>query len=124
MPRRGGVEVKIKIDRLTKKEYTSAAGKPYSKLWIKSGEDWYGAFAGKWNDSWQEGQTIEVSKVTEDKGRDGKIYRNIEAPSLAEAFARIEALEEALSRFTQSSPVAGTSEEPPTEAYDDGPEGY
>ncbi len=70
--------MKLKIERISRKEITTQRGKSW-KLSILSGGEWYSAWAGDWNQSWREGQTIDV-EVQDKSGNNGVVYHNIMTP--------------------------------------------
>lgn len=76
--------MKIVIKNLKRNQYTSKrTNKPFTVVKFQNEADgeYYGAFAGKWNEDWADGKEMEIPddriKITESNGYTN---RNIEAP--------------------------------------------
>lgn len=107
-----GDPMKLLIEKLVVKEYTSKAGKQYQKYWICSDGDWYSAFKGRHNPDWKEGDMIEVAKVTTSQGNDGKVYRNIERPEIEDVYSKLGKLEDMLLSVIKQSGMAAPEPAP------------
>jgi hypothetical protein len=115
-----GTGMKLLIEKLVEKEYTSKAGKPYQKYWICSSGDWYSAFKGRHNPGWKEGDLIEVAKITTSTGQDGKVYRNIERPEIEDVYEKLCKVEAVLLGLLKSAGLdAKDTELPEVPAFED-----
>lgn len=111
--------MKLLIDKLIEKQYTSKAGKPYTKYWIQSDGDWYSAFKGRHNPDWKEGDMIEVAKVTVSQGNDGKTYRNIERPEIEDVYSKLAKLEDMLLSVIKQAGMAAPEPSPVDEQQEE-----
>jgi hypothetical protein len=66
--------MKIKIEKISKRDGTTKDGRPYVQLGVFSNGKWASAFQGDWNENWKVGDEIDVE--IEENGK----YRNIKAP--------------------------------------------
>jgi hypothetical protein len=89
---------KMTITALRTEEITTARGK--SQVYrFKMGNQWYSSFVAAWNADWKDGQEIEfdAAQVVEKKGKDGKVFYNLRAPTREGAIlAKLERIEKGL----------------------------
>jgi len=68
----------------------SKTGKPYTKVGLQTvehGDAWLSGFENSSNKDWKEGDVVEVI-VTQQQGRDGKVYLNFETPRAEDVLGR------------------------------------
>lgn len=72
--------MKFTIQQINFRE-VNVKGSPKKKVGIKSNGVWYGAFVGKWNESWKVGDSFEVPDDRVKKSEVGdKTYWDIKGP--------------------------------------------
>jgi hypothetical protein len=90
----------------------SAKGFNYERLGLKTqehGDTWLSGFGGDWNQSWQEGQTVDVEVKQVEK--DGKVYLNFERINeLDEIRTRLTTLEDAVFNKQSSTTLENDQE--------------
>ena len=75
---------KVTLTFVRRTPKTSASGKPYTSLSIKTqehGDKYLSGFGNKDNEGWNEGDTVEIE--TKEVVKDGKTYLNFETPKKA-----------------------------------------
>lgn len=74
--------MKVTLDHVIRRDKESSKGKSYVQVSVKIKDQWYTAFAGKWNEDWADGSVIELdtAQITEND-YNGKTYYNIKAPA-------------------------------------------
>jgi len=105
--------MKLHIERLSRNQYISKkTGKPYTKVGVRAGGEWYSAYADGWNEDWKEGDSIEV-EIEENRVGD-KVYKNIKPPTIAEVKdalnARFAALEDRVALLERGDSVVEAPE--------------
>ena len=73
--------MKVTLEKVIRREKEGKKG-PYTQVSVKIKDQWVTAFGGKWNESWSDGDVVEIEKEQFTQNEyNGKIYHNIKAPA-------------------------------------------